>query len=235
MANNTRLPLHENLFLLSTKDDGGYIDSNMPQGNLFSDLTQFGLFGELVLQDRLQLQPNKGSSVLLSKKPLGNKMLDEALSVVIEMPSRVGGEEAQKDPWLVCQWIGRLTNTLGKNIGASLVEKGICSKKMRKQLLLFSFEIFPIAARETKRTIERSIVDAIEGDGTLDERTSAIISIFAGCTHLNDLEIWNSEWLRRKDRIKEICDSSLLNQFLFALAEALLEAHHAPRDYADRG
>lgn len=196
MAPHHELLLHQELLILSLRDDRG-----TPKTATCAYAVAGGILLELVLQERVGLEERRRRRplvVLRSGTQLGDPVLDDALRQVRLAPR----------PSNVPKWLGRWAGPeTMRDIAVRLTQRGTLRTERRSVLVFFSRTVFPqVDPGPRERTTER-IRTAVEGEGPVDPRTAALVTIAAGAGFLRDI-IGRRALRARKARLEALADGS---------------------------
>ncbi|GAA5187501.1 hypothetical protein GCM10023322_36010 [Rugosimonospora acidiphila] len=132
----------------------------------------FGLAGavlvELALAGRVEVAD--GMLTVVDRAPTGDPVLDATLA-------RIAEREPPRTPK---DWVGDLRTGLREQILGRLVGAGVLRREPGRVLWVFPATRYPSASGEqppAEVEIRRRLLDAIEGDGPVDERAAALCAL----------------------------------------------------------
>jgi hypothetical protein len=193
------LPLHEELLLLALRNREGTL--HWRAGNY-----RFALGGaivaELLLAGRIGLTADRKQRVtVLDNRPLGDELLDEALSRVV----------ATRRPARVESWVQRFATLrrLRHRTAASLCARGILKETEDTVLLVFRRKVYP----ECDPRIEQRMVERLHRAIFLDEtnvapRTVALVAL-AEATGLLAIVFSGKVLRQRKARLRQLREAEV--------------------------
>ncbi len=206
--------LHEEIMLLSLKDEEGTIAS----GALYNYAVGGAIIAELLLSRRIAADPSGKKKFLsvLTPEPLNDALIDEWL---IKM-HRAKRLKTLQD------WVARIANTkdLKHRIALQLCQRGILKMDEKKILLLFTQRIYP----EINPTPEREIIDRLyqaiftETD-EVDARTVILLSLAKSATILPVI-FGKKEIKERKRRIERVVNGDIAGKATKEAIEAMQAA-----------
>lgn len=199
---NNRLPLHEEILLLSLRDEEGTIAS----GTMYQQAIAGALLAELLLRERVSVNESgrKKLAEVTDSKPTGNPLLDECIQVMT----------AASKPKALEHWVGKFAaiKQLKHRVAEPLCDRGILREEEGTILLIFSRRIYP----ETDPRPEHEIVERLRravftDERSVDPRTVVLLSLASSTgvmRHLFD----KKELKQRKERIEEVVNGELVGK-----------------------
>jgi len=187
------LRLHHELLLLALHDEKGTI--------AFGQMLDIGLAGalfcELLLEERIVLQPEGRKSKLLvtvaSRAVFGEELLDEGLRGLIDAKRRA-------DPRTTVSRLSRLKQLRGRT-AVALCRQGILRETEGRVLLLFKRRLYPTLDGGPERALIDRVRRAVDEPGEeVTPRTALLITLARTTGTLR--AIWSRKELKaRKDRL----------------------------------
>lgn len=226
-SRQSKLFLHEEIMLLALAEKKGTI--------IAEDAYRFALGGailaELLLSKRIAVAKDKkadqGSGLgawlasafaetnlvnVVSRKPLGNEILDECLNRV-DTAKRRGSLKT---------WVQRFCNMshLKHRIAEGLCERGILRADQHKILLIFNRKIYPERDPRPERRIIERLRNAIFSEvRDLDPRTVVLLSL-ANSAKLLKIPFDKKRLRSRKKRIERVTSGELMGKATKEAVEA---------------
>jgi len=162
------LLLHEEVLLLALRDREGTI----PFGSAYTFAVAGALLAELVVRRRIELSgvAKKRTVQLTDSKPVGEEVLDDALSRIVRARRTASATT----------WVGRLAqlSRLKHRVAERLCHRGILRREEREVLLLFRRYVYPTIHPEPERRIVERLRTAIfTHSHDTDARTLVLLSI----------------------------------------------------------
>ncbi len=192
------LKLFEEVLLLALKDE---------KGTVSVDFLEYALAGsiisELVLAGTIAIDSSKQKRVsTLNAKPLGDDILDEAMSLIRERENTKG----------LKHWISKIASikNLKERVAVRLCDAKILKAEQEKVFLIFNRDVYPELDPVPEQNIIARIDDAITGKSAqIDARTVVLISIAHGVGLLR--HNFDRDKLKRyKSRIEQIAKGEMV-------------------------
>lgn len=206
--------LHEEIMLLSLKDEEGTIAS----GTVYNFAVGGAILAELLLGRRVTVDPSGKKKLLTVSKtePVNDALIDEWL---IKMNSAKRRKTLQ-------QWVTQIADTkdLKHRIALQLCRRGILKMDEKKMLLLFTQRIYP----EINPAPERAIIDRLhqaiftETD-RVDARTVVLLSLAKSAAILPVI-FGKKEIKQRKTRIERVINGDIAGKATKEAIEAMQAA-----------
>lgn len=164
-----QLFLYEEVMLLALRNDKGTIATS------YSDHAVAGaVIAELLLTERIKISKSKRGLVdVLSHKPLGDPIIDEALEKMHSAKRRA----------TIKDWLSRLTRIkhLRQRVAERLCDRGILRAREDTVFLIFKRKVYPELDPRPEREIINRLTEAIfKSSRSLDPRTTILISLAHG-------------------------------------------------------
>jgi hypothetical protein len=215
MAHRKRsLFLHEEVLLLALRDEEGTLASG---GGMHDYALAGGMLSELLLGRRIEVDEGRRKLVnLLSDKPLGCEVLDEALNRVATAKRRASAKD----------WVSRFAHfkKLRHRVAMDLCRLGVLRADEDRVLLIFRRKIYPeLDPRPERAVIERLRKAIFTTTRDVDPRTVVLLSLADGAGLLK-IPFGKRELKQRKKRIEQLTRGELMGK---ATREAVQAAHAA--------
>ncbi len=187
------LNLPEELLLLALRDKKGTIVTSA------STALGYGLAGavlmELTLEGRLVIE--KGKFKLIDTTPIGDDILDDALS-------KIKSSRKNRKP---AYWVSKLSGIkkLKDRLLERLVHKGILRREEHRILRVIPSKRYPTVYAEPEKKLRDRIRAAILNGVEPDEHTTIVISLVSACNLVNEIFEKDERKAARK-RMKEIIE-----------------------------
>jgi len=209
MNSGRELYLHQEVMLLSLKEDKGTVES----GAYYKTALGATLLAELMLTGRVQVEQDKKKKFLrvIDPAPLGDALLDECLERVRTAKKR---QQLQT-------WVSRFANTkdLKNRVARDLCRRGILRQDEDKVLKIFKRTIYPEINPLPEREIVARLNRAIQGDGEVDARTTTLVAVAQGANLLKNA-VDKQTLKNRKERIKRIANGDAAGKAAQDLVQA---------------
>lgn len=189
------LHLHEELMLLALREEKGTIEF----GAWYTQAVGGGLVAELLLEGRVRVVPGEGKQKptleVVRNEPLGDDLIDDCLATIAIEPK----------PRDVGHWVRKAADLkdLKSRAAHSLIRRGILRMEESKVLLLFTRTVYPEVDPEPELAIRARLREAIFGEGEVDPRTVALVSL-ARATGLLHVAFERKELKAAKERLDAI-------------------------------
>jgi hypothetical protein len=210
------LTLPEEVLLLALRDKEGTAYA----GASYHFALGAALVAELLLQGRIRvLVPKKPRPVrqrlvdVVSREPVGDPLLDEALERVAQARRRAS----------VGTWVSRLAGTkrLKRRVAEQLVDRGVLRAKEASVLLFFTRTVYPARDQKPERELRQRLRRALfSGTKDLDARTVVLIAL-AHPTGLLRANFDKKRLKDRKQRIAQIVAGNVVGEATQELMEAV--------------
>lgn len=195
-----KLTFIEELLLLCLDDETGVL---RPALAPWLDTAEAGaLLMDLALRDRVDTDPEK--LVVVSTEPVGEPLLDEALSIVQEV-----GSGNTIDTYVSA--LARHGDRFRDEALGSLVARGILTEKDDRFLWVFKTRSYPIVDGKAEREVKLRIYSILFDDEIPDPRDVVLISLVAACNLLPHL-LSSEECERVADRVEILRKMDLIGQ-----------------------
>ncbi len=207
-----QLYLYEEVMLLALRNDKGTITTSFVEQAVAG-----AVIAELLLTDHIKVSKDKKSMVdVISRKPLGDPIIDEALKMLCEAKRR-----APIATWL--SRFARITN-LKHRVAQSLCARGILKATEDKVLLIFTRKIYPEIDPQPEQEIIKRLGTAVFGSGRdLSARTTVLVSLANG-TGLLAANFDRKKVKAAKKRIDAIIQGEAIGQATKELIQSLQAA-----------
>ena len=193
MKLDNRLFLYQEVTLLSLKDEKGTVES----GAYYRAAIGAAILAELLLNGRVEIEQERKKKFarVVNNKSLNDPLLDECLQRV----------QASKKRQQLRTWVSRFANTknLMHRVAMDLCRLGVLRVAEDKVLLVFKRRIYPEINPKPEHEIIARLKRAIFGEGSVDPRTVALVSIAQSANLLKNA-FEKRELRERKDRVKSI-------------------------------
>lgn len=209
MTIEATLSLPEEIMLLALHDEKGTTG--------LESMYQYAIGGaalaELLMRERIRVDTSRKKQVhVINAKPLGDPLLDECLSKLVEA----------RKPAAAQTWVARFAGVknLKHLLAERLCDRGILRADKDKVMLLFSRRTYPEIDPEPEQALVERLRHAIfTEDNHLDPRTVVLVALANSASLLNN--VFDKKDLKaRKDRIARVVEGD-------AMAEATKEAIEA--------
>ena len=209
-TNSDPLFLHEEILLLALRDHEGTV----PFGSMYQYAVGGALLSELLLSDRVRLDPLKKRLIeLVSPEPLGDSLLDESLRMISEAKRRR----------TLQSWVSRLAglNQLKHRLAGQLCQRGILRADEDQVLGIFHRKIYPEINPEPEKQLLERIRRAILSDTPdLDPRTITLVAL-AHHSGLLRLNLSKDELKSRKQRIAQVIKGDVTGKAVKDVIESI--------------
>ncbi len=194
MKERPPLRLHEEIMLLSLKDEKG----TMTSSETLPYILGAAALAELLLEQRIGIgEPRKKKLVeVLSGKPTGDPILDESLQRIAKAKRRAS----------LKNWVTRIARSkhLKHRVAEELCHKRIVRSEEDTVLLIFKRRLYPEIDCKPERAIIQRLRRAIFTDTrTLDPHTAVLVALAHQAGLLKNA-FDKGDLKRRKARLKEI-------------------------------
>jgi Golgi phosphoprotein 3 len=166
MTSASKLPLHEQLLLLSLHDEKGTAHPSM-----YGYAIAGAIIAELLDTARLRIEHHKKDNVLAVADPSssGDPVLDECLQKIATAPRAAD----------VSAWIARFAaiEDLKDRIAQRLCDRGILTRSEDRVLWVFPRVVYPTADPGPEDQIVAELRDAIAADGEIDARNAIVVAL----------------------------------------------------------
>jgi golgi phosphoprotein 3 len=208
------LPLHEEVLLLALRDEEG----TTAAGGMYAYALGGAILAELLLRDRVRLEPVKKSDLVVVKTgtQTGERVLDEALDKIRTAKRRAAART----------WVHRFAQTprLKVRIAERLRQKGILKVAEDRVLWVFTRRVYPeLDPAPERRIVERLRAAILSDDPPPDARTALLASLAAAASLLGGV-LEKDERKARKARIKELAKGQVAGEATTAAIEAVQAA-----------
>lgn len=209
MTREATLSLPEEIMLLALHDEKGTTG--------LESMYQYAIGGaalaELLMRERIRVDTSRKKQVhVINAKPLGDPLLDECLTKLVEA----------RKPAAAQTWVARFAGVknLKHLLAERLCDRGILRADKDKVMLLFSRRTYPEIDPEPEQALVERLRHAIfTEDNHLDPRTVVLVALANSASLLNN--VFDKKDLKaRKDRIARVVEGD-------AMAEATKEAIEA--------
>ncbi len=204
------LRLHERALLLALDDDRGTVHS----GPFYSYAVAGGILAELLLEERLALEPRRrGKNVVsvASATQIGDPVIDEVLERI----------RTTEKPATLETWVSRVAqkDELRHRVARRLAMKGVLRAEEDTVLRLFKRRVYPELDPGPERELVDSLRSAILSDDDVADPRTAILATLA----------WHAQLLRPVLGKKELKDRKARLQAL-GCGDAVADATRAAID-----
>jgi len=207
------LHLYEELLLLALRDDKGNVPS---AGAWYKQAIGGAILSELMLEQRLALEPDGKSVKVQSNKSMGDALIDDCLQLV-----------AQREKLATLQhWLSKFASQakLLARAAESLCAKGILSEQKSRILWIFESCKYPELNHEPERLLLERLERAIFGEpGELDARTVTVLSL-AHRTGLLNLNFDKKELKARKAHIEALVEQDCMGEVAKKVIDSITAA-----------
>lgn len=209
MTREATLSLPEEIMLLALHDEKGTTG--------LESMYQYAIGGaalaELLMRERIRIDTSRKKQVgVINAKPLGDPLLDECLTKLVEA----------RKPAAAQTWVARFAGVknLKHLLAERLCDRGILRADKDKVMLLFSRRTYPEIDPEPEQALVERLRQAIFTENNhLDPRTVVLVALANSASLLNN--VFDKKDLKaRKDRIARVVEGD-------AMAEATKEAIEA--------
>lgn len=209
MTREATLSLPEEIMLLALHDEKGTTG--------LESMYQYAIGGaalaELLMRERIRIDTSRKKQVgVINAKPLGDPLLDECLTKLVEA----------RKPAAAQTWVSRFAGVknLKHLLAERLCDRGILRADKDKVMLLFSRRTYPEIDPEPEQALVERLRQAIFTENNhLDPRTVVLVALANSASLLNN--VFDKKDLKaRKDRIARVVEGD-------AMAEATKEAIEA--------
>lgn len=192
------LTIPEEILLLTVGENGGAI----PNDKKFEIILAASVLMDLAMHDRLDTDLER--LILVSKEPLGENVLDEALTMIFDKADN-------QDP---AYWISQLairSREFLEYIIASLTVKKVLKVEDHKLLWFFSKRKYPLVGDKEIKEVQLRIRELIFGNEIPDVRDVVIVSLLH-YGKMESLVFTDDEISKYKARIETIAKMDLIGQ-----------------------
>ena len=172
------------------------------------------ILSELMLAEAVRLAAGYKPVVeLVSPRPLGDPVLDEALERVAKSKRRRKAAD----------WVASFASLrrLHHRIAETLCRKGILRADEKSLLLLFRKRIYPTLDPAPERRLRERLRRAIFTDSTRLQPRTAMLATLANATGMLPVYFDKKELKRRKSRLKTIAEGNVVGGATRAAIEAV--------------
>ena len=192
------LSLHEELMLLTFKDDEGTVAA----GAMYQHAIGGALIAELVMAQRVTVQQDSKRHVLrvVDSTPLSDPLIDEWLE-------SMASSTKQRQ---VSEWVAKIAGTrdLKHRVAKQLCRRGILRTAEDKVLWIFTRKIYPELDPQPERELIGRLEKAIFSDEEVEPRTAVLAAIANSCGILP--AVFGKKRLKgRKERLARIAEGSV--------------------------
>lgn len=195
MSPERTLPLHQEVMLLSLRDDKGTIES----GAYYHMAIGAAILAELLLRGRIDVEQDKKKKFarVVRDRSLGDPVADECLQRIVNSKKRQQ----------LSTWVSRFANVrnLKHRVALDLCRNGVLKEDEDKVLWVFKRKIYPEIDPRPEREIIRRLEKAVFGAGSVDGRTTALIAIAHNANLLKNA-IEKKRLKERKERIERVAN-----------------------------
>ncbi len=207
-----QLFLYQEVMLLAISNEKGIICTSFAEHAVAG-----AVIAELLLSGHIKVTNDKKPLVeVISRKPLGDPIIDEALKLLYE--------GKRKSP--IPTWLSRLARmkNLKHRVAQGLSAKGILKATEDKVLFIFTRKIYPELDPHPEQEILKRIGSAIFGTGRdLDARTTILISLASG-TGLLEANFDRKKVKAQKKRIDAIIQGEAIGKATKELIQSIQTA-----------
>lgn len=209
-SRTTELWLHEEVLLLSLRDEKGNVDG---RASLYTYALAGGAISELLLAGRLTItDARKQLLEVADPRPLNEPLLDEVLGRISSARRR---ERMQT-------WVMRVAHTrnLRHRVAAGLCERGVLRETEAQVLLLFRVRRYPEQDPRCERAIRARLTEAVLSErGACTPRTATLLALLEAGQLLG--LVFSREELRRgRERLSQITRGQLMGRGTKGAVEA---------------
>ena len=199
MGRNDSLYLHEEILLLSLRDDKGTIAA----GSMYQYAIGGAVLAELLLGGRLRIETVKKKPMvtLADSTPIGDPIVDECLEKV-----RTSKRRAVAQTW-VSRFAG--LKSLKHRVAEGLCDRGILREEDAKILLVFTRKTYPELNPAPERELVERLRQAIFTDTDDIEPRTVVVASLANSAGVLTAVFDKKELKGRKDRIEKIVNGEI--------------------------
>jgi Golgi phosphoprotein 3 len=213
MTVTSRLSLHQELMLLTLKDEEGV----PAMGNMYHQALAGGVLAELLLRGRIGLEDDRKKKFvrLRDRAPLGDAATDAALLKIA----------ASKRRATLQTWISRLaTQNLKHVVAGELCNRGVLKADEDRVLLIFKRKVYPeLDPRPESEIVGRLRRAIFSDDREVDPRTVILISLASSAQLLKNV-FPKRDLKARKERIERVVNGELTGKATRQAIEAVQTA-----------
>jgi len=214
VENTNNLFLHEEIMLLSLRDEEGTIAS----GTMYNYAVGGAIIAELLLSQRISVEQTKKKKLVSVINPelLNDSLIDEWLMKMV----------SSKKQKTLQDWVSRIacTRELNHRIATQLCKQGILRMDEEKILLLFTRRIYPEVNPEPEQIIIDRLKNIIFTDtDDVDARTIVLLSL-AKSANILPFIFGKKEIKQRKQRIEQIVNGDIAGKATKEAIEAMQAA-----------
>ena len=201
------LKLYEEVLLLGLHDEKGTKTNSFLLYGMAG-----GLLAELMLAERIAVGEGKRARVeVRDATPTGDPEIDGLLE-------RLAGDK----PRAIGDWVSKIggDGKLFERCVTRLCDRGILRREESKVLWVFNRRRYPEQDPGPEQATLERLREAIRGDGDVDERTAALVSICQGMGLLKEV-LPKAELKSRKARIATIADGRATGPAVASVIEAI--------------
>lgn len=207
------LTIAEEILLLVLDEETGKVQATMPVHSLRNAVSG-ALLMELALHDRVDTDLHQ--LVVIDPAPLGEPMLDLALSRIVE-----DGENRPTGHWV--RVFGDDYESVQPQLIGRLVERGILEWREDRLLWVFGTRRYPVVDGRPLRDVKRRMMDVLLSDVIPAPRDVVIICLADACA------LWSTlfqprELARLEPRIAQIVKLDLIGQSVTRTIRELQDA-----------
>lgn len=204
------LYLHEQVLLLALRDERGTVES---RAGMYSLALGGAILSELLLAGCVTVGEDKKKLVdVVRSRRLDDPLLDECLNLV-------GNAKRRRS---ASGWVSGFAHIkrLRHRVAQQLCRKGILKDSEEKVLLFFTRKVYPTVDPVPERRLSQALRRAIFQDSKNVNSRIAILVALAHATGLLNTQFERSELKRRKRRLEQIGNGSLIGDATKAAVQA---------------
>ena len=204
------LYLHEQVLLLALRDERGTVES---RAGMYSLALGGAIFSELLLAGCVSVGEDKKKMVdVVQPRRFDEPLLDDCLKLV-------GNAKRRRS---ASGWVSGFAHVkrLRHRVAQQLCRKGILKDSEEKVLLLFTRKVYPTVDPAPERRLTQALHRAIFQDSKSVNSRTAILVALAHNTGLLNAVFERSDLKRRKKRLEQISDGSLIGGAAKAAVQA---------------
>lgn len=199
MGRNDSLYLHEEILLLSLRDDKGTIAA----GSMYQYAIGGAVLAELLLDGRVRIETVKKKPMVTLVDPttIGDPIIDECLEKVRTSKRRAAAQT----------WVSRFAGLkqLKHRVAEGLCDRGILREEDAKVLLVFTRKTYPELNPAPERELVERLRQAIFTDTDDIEPRTVVVASLANSAGVLTAVFDKKELKGRKDRIEKIVNGEI--------------------------